>query len=658
MKTADAIACLRMLALDMVGNAGSGHTGAPLGMADIFTVLAQKLNVDPQHPGWINRDRLVLSNGHAVAVHYASLHLMGYDVPMAQLKNLRTLHSITPGHPEYGLTPGVDCTTGPLGQGIASAVGMALAEKILNARYRDDRGGVVDHATWAIVGEGCLMEGVSYEACSFAGLHKLGKLNVIYDRNLVTIDNPSQATLGEDIAQRFASFGWHVIDDVDGHDAAALEAAMDQALGVDSAPSLIIADTKIGWGGTAEFEGQPAAHGFMPWEANRKLLADKLDWSHEPFTVPQSSAEAWSKQKSGAENYARWEERLGEYASLQPELHGELVARIDETSAVPDLVSASAEWKSGSATRGYIGAGLRHIQEARSDVIGGSADLGSSTQALHGDSRILGQSADGDASYIAYGVREHAMGSITNGVAYHGGFRPFAGTFLVFLDYMRPPVRLSALSELSPIWIYTHDSIAVGADGPTHQPIEHLASLHAVPHLEVWRPASAVETAVAWEEALARKSAPTVLIGSRQGVAEFTRPSDDVVQQLRTKGAYIAHREQATHQWTLITQGAEVALCIEVAQQLSELGVRVVSVPCWDRFRDGGAAYQSEIAGVPVAQRLLVLTAAPGCMATIAGHHHVMTSFGASGATSDVLEHFGFTPNAIIEKLQNLSARP
>jgi transketolase len=668
---------LRALAMDAVQKANSGHPGMPMGMADIAEVLWNNfLSHNPANPAWINRDRFVLSNGHGSMLLYGLLHLSGYDLPLAELKNFRQLHSKTPGHPEYGLTPGVETTTGPLGQGLANAVGMALAEKILAARFNieNEKFDVINHYTYAFCGDGCLMEGISHEVCSLAGTWGLNKLIVFYDDNGISIDGPVQGWFTEDIPQRFKSYGWQVIESVNGHDPEALTHAIKQARKETSRPSLICCKTQIAYGSpnkanTADSHGSPLG------EAEITLVREKLDWPYGAFEIPEEIYDAWNAKAKGRTIEAAWDSKFAAYAQKYPELAAELKNYVagDVPQDFRKLIHDTAEsWVQESfkkplniATRKASQLALNAIAPAVKFLLGGSADLTGSNNTNWSKAEIFSlENPKGD--YVHYGVREFGMSAIMNGIALHGGLIPFGGTFLVFTDYARNAIRMSALMRQRVIYIMTHDSIGLGEDGPTHQPVEHLASLRLIPNLEVWRPAGPLETLIAWEQAIERKSGPSVLALSRQNLPfDFfvKQKSEQQAKQLNTRldlirsGGYVA-RESATSlkcEAILIATGSELELAMKAAENLENLGigVRVVSMPCVSLFVRQAEEYRVKILPVDIPAVVIEAGVSGGWYALRSVKAVVgLESFGESAPAKALYEYFGITLDGVIEKVK------
>jgi len=655
---------IRALSMDAVQQANSGHPGAPMGMADIAEVLWNDfLRHNPANPDWFNRDRFVLSNGHGSMLIYALLHLSGYDLTIDDLKNFRQLHSKTPGHPERGYTPGVETTTGPLGQGLANAVGMALAEKILASQFNRPGHEIVDHYTYVFLGDGCLMEGISHEACSLAGTLKLGKLIGFYDDNGISIDGKVHGWFTDDTPKRFEAYGWHVVRGVDGHDAEAVRRAVEEARAVTDRPSLICCKTIIGFGapnaaGTHGVHGAPL--GVEEIAASRTFL----NWPHAPFEVPDAIYRAYDAREKGAALEQEWNQLYAEYKKTHPDLAAEFERRL--AGALPEdwaqvveqaLVEVDAQ-AATIATRKASENALNVFGPHLSELIGGSADLtGSNNTWWKGCEAVTDRDAAGN--YVFYGVREFGMSAVMNGLALHGGFIPYGGTFLVFSDYARNAVRMAALMKQRVVFVYTHDSIGLGEDGPTHQPIEHLASLRLIPNMSLWRPCDAVETLVAWQAALERKEGPTSLIFSRQNLPHQTRDP----QQLKAirRGGYVLRDCEGTPEAILIATGSEVALAVAAAEQLAAQGrrVRVVSMPSTDTFEAQDAAYRESVLPRQVTARVVVEAASPDLWYKYVGHQGRvigMTSFGESAPAGKLFEHFGFTAERVAAAVRELLA--
>ncbi|MGB1249961.1 MAG: transketolase [Candidatus Promineifilaceae bacterium] len=652
-KSADTI---RVLAMDAVQAANSGHPGTPMGLADLAVVLwSEVMDYDPQRPDWVNRDRFVLSAGHASMLQYAALHLTGYDVSLDDLEQFRQWGSATPGHPEFGHTAGIETTTGPLGQGLANAVGMAIAEQHLGMIYNRPNFNLIDHHTYVIAGDGDMMEGVCHEACALAGHLGLGKLLVFYDDNKITIDGATELAHSEDAGARFAAYGWHVLHVDDGHDMAALLAATQTAKAEAERPSLIICRTHIGFGSPNK-QDTAAAHG-SPLGADEVMLTKlEMGWTYDPFDVPDEVAEFMLGvgQKS-AEAYQSWEKRFQSYIQLYPQM-GALFAR-GFKGVLPD------GWQSAlpafgtietMATRAASGKVLEELVPYVPVLVGGSADLTGSNKTLATNMPIFQRNAR-DGRYIHYGVREHAMGSIMNGMALYGGLRPYGGTFLIFSDYMRPAMRLAALMKLPVTYVLTHDSIGLGEDGPTHQPIEQLSSLRAIPNLWVFRPADANETALGWLVALERDDGPTALILTRQSVP--TLPED--VRGALHGGYVLSDRNNA--QVILIATGSEVQIAIEAQEQLDEIGIRsrVVSLPCWELFERQSADYRASVLPHHITARVSIEAAATFGWARYLGTFGKaigIDQFGASAPADVLYEQFGISAENVVATVHAMFA--
>lgn len=590
---------IRALSMDAVQRANSGHPGAPMGMADIAQVLwCDYLNHSPSHPNWCNRDRFVLSNGHGSMLLYSLLHLSGYDVSIDDLKAFRQLHSKTPGHPEVGETPGVETTTGPLGQGIANAVGMALAERLLAERYNQPDHAIIDHHTYAFLGDGCLMEGISHEVCSLAGTWKLGKLIAFWDNNRISIDGDVEPWFTDDVEGRFNAYGWHVISEIDGHDPEAIHAAIAAAKAETDRPTLINCRTVIGQG-APNLAGSEKCHGAPLGETEIQAARAALHWPHEPFVVPQDIQSAWDATRKGEALESAWQGRWEAYKAAYPDLAEEYSRRMN--GVLPESLSAHFQegFEKALATDGAIATRkasqqvLNQLVSQLPEFIGGSADL-TGSNLTKANTAVCITEGKGNGNYIHYGVREFGMAAIMNGLALHGGFIPFGGTFLTFLDYMRNAVRMSALMEQQAIYVFTHDSIGLGEDGPTHQPVEHLAMLRATPNLYTWRPADLLETYVSWQAALNFKRGPTCLALSRQSLPalnHFNRRVQDV-----ERGGYVLKNCRGTPEAILIATGSEVAIALAVADKLEEhYQVRVVSMPCMERYMEQDLDYRRSV---------------------------------------------------------------
>ncbi|MGB1883672.1 MAG: transketolase [Gammaproteobacteria bacterium] len=651
---------IRALSMDAVQAANSGHPGAPMGMADIAEVLWRGyLRHSPSNPQWFNRDRFVLSNGHGSMLIYALLHLSGYDVGIDDLKQFRQLHSKTPGHPEFGDTPGVETTTGPLGQGLANAVGMALAEAHLAARFNREQYPLVDHYTYVFAGDGCLMEGISHEACSLAGTLGLGKLIVFYDDNGISIDGKVEGWFTDDTVARFEAYGWHVVPAVDGHDAEAVAQALEIARRETDRPTLICCETIIGCGAPNK-GGTEAVHGAALGEDEIAATRKAIGWAHEPFEVPQSVATAWDAVDAGAALESSWNELLDRYcadygeagAEFKRLLAGELPA--DWNRVADAFVSESLNADGKEATRKSSEKVLDVFGAAIPELIGGSADLTGSNNTWHSSSvGISGPEPGGN--YVYYGVREFAMSAIMNGMCLHGGTIPYGGTFLVFSDYARNAVRMSALMGLGSVFVYTHDSIGLGEDGPTHQPVEHANALRLIPRLDVWRPADRAETAAAWRAAIERRDGPSCLLLTRQGLPQQVHAPDHAGDMSR--GAYICLEPSSAPQALVIATGSEVELARQLASDLNEDGaaIRVVSMPCLDRFVRQEQDWQDEILPPSINKRIAIEAGTTGLWYQLVGRDGLvlgLDQFGASAPAAELFEHFGLDHDSCLARVK------
>ncbi len=642
---------LRVLAMDAVQAARSGHPGAPMGMAEMAVALWHRhLKHNPANPRWADRDRFVLSNGHASMLLYALLHLTGYDLPMVELRRFRQLHSKTPGHPEAGLTPGVETTTGPLGQGLANAVGMALAERLLAEHFNRPGHTVVDHRSWVLVGDGCLMEGISHEACSLAGALGLGKLTVLYDDNGISIDGAVTPWFNDDTAARFAAYGWQVLGPVDGHDVTALDATLKAARADTARPALILCRTTIGAGSPAR-EGTAQAHGEPLGEQEIAAVRQRLQWPHPPFEMPPELARRWNACEAGALAESAWRRRFEAYRSEHPALADEFERRQQGTlppgaaAALQALVQRFADEAESLATRKASHKALAALTALLPELLGGSADLTASNLTDFPGCGAVNNGAGG-GRHIHHGVREFGMAAVMNGLALHGGFIPYGGTFLTFSDYSRNALRMAALMKLRVVHVFTHDSIGLGEDGPTHQPVEHAASLRLIPRLDVWRPCDGAETAAAWAAALQAGDRPSALLLSRQNLPAQARSAVQLAQVQR--GAYVLADAPAA-QAVLIASGSEVALALQAQALLREQGlpVRVVSMPSSTVFDRQPPAWRDAVLP-PALPRIGVeagvsrFWGAYGCVAALG-----VDGFGESAPAADLFQHFGFTPQAL-----------
>jgi transketolase len=655
---------IRALSMDAVQKANSGHPGAPMGMADIAEVLWRGfLKHNPSNPNWPNRDRFVLSNGHGSMLIYSLLHLTGYDLPMAELQNFRQLHSKTPGHPEYGYTPGVETTTGPLGAGISNAVGMAIAEKTLAAQFNREQHHIVDHFTYVFLGDGCLMEGISHEACSLAGTLKLGKLIAFWDDNGISIDGHVQGWFTDNTPARFAAYGWHVISDVDGHDPQAINAAIEQAKAITDMPSMICCKTVIGFGSPNK-SGSHDCHGAPLGNDEIAAAREFLNWPHAPFEIPADIYAAWDNKQQGQALETQWHQQFSAYQQAYPELAVEFERRVlqqtlpADFSAKADAFIEQTQAKSDNiASRKASQNTIEAFATMLPELIGGSADLAGSNLTLWSGSKGIQEHADGN--YIFYGVREFGMSGIMNGISLHGGFINYGATFMMFMEYARNAVRMSALMGIQNIFVYTHDSIGQGEDGPTHQPIEQLTNLRTTPNLVTWRPCDATESAVAWKNAIERQSAPTALVFSRQNLTAMARSSEQV--NLIAKGGYILQDCAQSPELILIATGSEVALAVKAAAVLTEQGkqVRVVSMPSTNVFDQQSADYKASVLPAHVTKRVAIEAAHVDFWAKyvgLAGAVVGMTTFGESAPGNALFEHFGFTVDNVVNTAQRLLA--
>ena len=655
---------IRALSMDAVQKAKSGHPGAPMGMADIAEVLWRDfLKHNPQDPSWPNRDRFILSNGHGSMLLYSLLHLSGYDLSIEDLKQFRQLHSKTPGHPEYGYAPGVETTTGPLGQGITNAVGMAIAEKALAAQFNQPGFDVVDHHTYVFLGDGCLMEGISHEACSLAGTLGLGKLIAFWDDNGISIDGHVEGWFTDDTPARFEAYGWHVIRNVDGHDASAVAAAVAQAKAQSDKPTLICCRTVIGYGAPNK-GGSHDCHGAPLGDTEIAAAREFLQWPHAPFDIPADIYAEWDAKARGAQQQNEWQQLFARYAAAYPQqaeefsrrVAGELPANWAEQSQayIAKLQATPANIASRKASQNALEAYGALLPE----FMGGSADLAGSNLTIWSGSKPL-TAADASGNYVYYGVREFGMSAIMNGIALHGGFVPYGATFLMFMEYARNAVRMAALMKQRVIFVYTHDSIGLGEDGPTHQPVEQLAALRATPNLDNWRPCDQVESAVAWKAAIERTTGPTSLIFTRQNLAQQNRTDEQVAAIAR--GGYILKDSKATPELIIIATGSEVELAMQAAAQLEQQGkaVRVVSMPSTDVFEQQDAAYREAVLPAAVTKRIAVEAGITDCWYKYVGLNGKiigMTSFGESAPAEQLFAHFGITTEKVIEAAQQLLA--
>lgn len=652
---------IRALSMDGVQKANSGHPGAPMGMADIAEVLWRDfLNHNPSNPKWSNRDRFILSNGHGSMLLYSLLHLTGYDLSIEDLKNFRQLHSKTPGHPEYGYAPGVETTTGPLGQGIANGVGMALAEKVLASQFNRPGHEIVDHHTYVFMGDGCMMEGISHEACSLAGTLKLGKLVAFWDDNGISIDGHVDGWFTDDTPARFEAYGWHVVRNVDGHDANSIKAAIEQAKAVSEKPTLICCKTIIGFGSPNK-AGSHDCHGSPLGAAEIQAAREKLGWAAEPFVIPSDIAAQWDAKEMGAAKERAWNEKFTAYTNAYPELAAEYKRRIagdlpsDWTSKSQEYIEQLQANPSTLASRKASQNSIEAYGKLLPEFLGGSADLAPSNLTMWSGSKSLTKD-DTSGNYIHYGVREFAMSALMNGIALHGGFVPYGATFLMFMEYARNAVRMAALMRQRVIFVYTHDSIGLGEDGPTHQPVEQLTSLRSTPDLSTWRPCDQVETAIAWKYAIENDNGPTSLIFSRQNLEQQSRTADQLENV--KKGGYVLKEPSGPVDSIIIATGSEVALAVQAADALSNEGfnTRVVSMPSTDVFDAQSAEYKESVLPKTVRNRVAVEAASKdfwfkyvGLDGSVIG----METFGESAPAELLYQHFGITKEHIIKSIKD-----
>ncbi|QIE96804.1 transketolase [Pantoea stewartii] len=652
---------IRALSMDAVQKAKSGHPGAPMGMADIAEVLWRDfLKHNPTNPAWLDRDRFILSNGHGSMLLYSLLHLTGYDLPIEELKNFRQLHSKTPGHPEIGYTPGVETTTGPLGQGLANAVGLAIAERTLAAQFNRPQHDIVDHFTYVFMGDGCLMEGISHEVCSLAGTLGLGKLIGFYDHNGISIDGETEGWFTDDTHKRFEAYNWHVVGEIDGHDAEAVKAAIKEAQSVTDKPSLIICRTVIGFGSPNK-AGKEEAHGAALGEEEVALTRKQLGWNYPAFEIPQEIYQQWDAKEAGAAREKAWNDKFAAYQQAYPKLAAEYTRRMNgempanweaETARfIADLQANPQKIASRKASQNSLEAYGKMLPE----FLGGSADLAPSNLTIWSGSKSIKEDPAGN--YIHYGVREFGMTAIGNGIAHHGGFVPYTATFLMFVEYARNAARMAALMKARQILVYTHDSIGLGEDGPTHQPVEQIASLRVTPNMSVWRPCDQVETAVAWQAAIERHHGPTALILSRQNLAQPERTAEQVANIKR--GGYVLKDCEGTPDVILIATGSEVEITLGAATKLTTGGhkVRVVSLPSTDLFDAQDAAYRESVLPSAVKARVAVEAGIAdywykyvGLDGAIVG----MTTFGESAPAEKLFAEFGFTIENIVSHAEAL----
>ncbi|WP_444910981.1 transketolase [Microbulbifer sp. TRSA005] len=651
---------IRALSMDAVQKANSGHPGAPMGMADIAEVLWNDyLKHNPANPEWADRDRFVLSNGHGSMLLYSLLHLSGYDLSIEELKNFRQMHSKTPGHPEYGYAPGVETTTGPLGQGITNAVGMALAEKVLAAQFNRPGYELVDHHTYVFMGDGCLMEGVSHEACSLAGTLGLGKLIAFYDDNGISIDGEVEGWFTEDTPKRFESYGWHVIPNVDGHDATAIKAAIEEARANSDKPTIICCKTVIGFGSPNK-QGREECHGAPLGDDEISLVRETLGWAHAPFEIPAEIYADWDAKPKGEAQEDEWKDIFADYREEFPELAAEFERRMrgelpaDFFAKADDYIQQCQDDAQKIASRKASQNALNAYGPLLPEFLGGSADLAGSNLTIWSGSKGV-SAEDASGNYVYYGVREFGMSAMMNGIALHGGFVPYGATFLMFMEYARNAVRMAALMKQRVIFVYTHDSIGLGEDGPTHQPVEQLSALRSTPNLHTWRPCDATESAVSWKMAIARKNGPSTLVFSRQGLAPQPRNAAQLAQV--EKGGYVLSDCDGTPEAIIIATGSEVELAMAAQEKLGGKKVRVVSMPCAEAFMEQDESYRESVLPSAVRARVAVEASHQDYWYKFVGFDGAiigMSSFGESAPGGELMRHFGFTVENVVETVEKV----
>lgn len=656
---------IRALSMDAVQQANSGHPGAPMGMADIAEVLYNDfMNHNPANPEWANRDRFVMSNGHGSMLPYSVLHLTGYDLPIEELKNFRQLHSKTPGHPEYGYAPGIETTTGPLGQGVTNGVGMALAEKVLAAQFNKDGHDIVDHHTYVFLGDGCLMEGISHEACSLAGTLGLGKLVCFYDDNGISIDGDVIGWFADDTPKRFEAYGWQVIPKVDGHNADAIREAVDQAKSNSTQPTLICCQTVIGKGSPNK-EGGHDVHGAPLGAEEIAATRANIGWASEPFVIPDDVYAGWDAKEKGAAQERDWTSKFEAYQSAFPQEAAEFERRVagdlpaNWAEEADKAIAAINERAESPATRVASKNALNEFAPLLPEFLGGSADLTPSNNTFNVESKYInsdhGPETDFSGNYLSYGVREFGMSAIMNGVALHGGFIPYGATFLMFSEYARNALRMSALMKIRSIFVYTHDSIGLGEDGPTHQGVEQTATLRMIPRMSVWRPCDGVETAVAWKSAIEKTDGPTSLILTRQGLPHQARTAAQIGDI--AKGGYVLKDCEGTPDAIIIATGSEVSLAMGAAEKLSGKKVRVVSMPCVNTFDAQDAGYRESVLPASVTARVAVEAGVTGGWYKYVGFGGKVVgldTFGESAPANVLFEHFGFTVDSVAAAVESV----
>lgn len=650
---------IRMLAAESVEKAKSGHPGAPMGMAEMGAVLwRDHMHHNPLNPKWVNRDRFILSNGHASMLIYSLLHLTGYHVTTNDLKNFRQIHSNTPGHPEYGYTDGVETTTGPLGQGVSNAVGMALAEKLLSHEFNRDNYKIIDHYTYTFIGDGCLMEGISHEVCSLAGTWGLGKLIVFYDDNGISIDGEVDSWFNEDVKKRFEAYNWHVIERIDGHDINKLNEAIKSAKAVADKPTLIICRTTIGKGSPNK-SGKEESHGSPLGSSEIQLVREQLNWQYSPFEIPESVYKDFDCKASGMKKENEWNQLFTDYQSMYPELASDLLRRVEHKLPEnwEEIINKGVELANNKAeyiaTRKASQNAIEYFAEFLPEFFGGSADLTGSNLTRWSKAQTLDEKNHFVGNYASYGVREFGMSAILNGLYLHGGLRPFGGTFLMFSEYARNALRMASLMKIAPIFVYTHDSVGLGEDGPTHQPVEQLASLRVIPNMHVWRPCDTVETMVAWGSAVSQTKTPSSLVFSRQNLKFMPRDQDKLHNII--KGGYILIDGGANPDFVIIATGSEVELAVNVSTRLIEDGktVRVVSMPCTNIFDHQTPEYIKSVLGGGKHMVAIEAGVADTWYKYVGTNGTIISidTFGESAPASTLFNHFGFTVEAILAKL-------
>ena len=656
---------IRALSMDAVQRANSGHPGAPMGMADIAEVLWNDfLKHNPNNPNWDNRDRFVMSNGHGSMLIYALLHLTGYGLSIEEIKNFRQLHSKTPGHPEYGYAPGIETTTGPLGQGLANAVGMALAESVLAAKFNKDEFDIVNHYTYVTVGDGCLMEGISHEACSLAGTLGLGKLITIYDSNQISIDGDVSGWFTEDVPSRFESYGWHVIRNINGHNPDEIKIALENAIENINQPSILCCNTVIGWGSPNK-AGKESSHGAPLGNEEIQLTREKLGWQYEPFKIPDEYYAAWNAKSKGKELEDEWQKKIAAYEKKYPELTAEYKRRIK--GQLPDnwnditqeyinsIVDKAEPIASRKASQNAIEAYAKHLPE----MIGGSADLtGSNLTNWSGSILINNQNKNGN--YISYGVREFAMAAINNGIALHKGFIPYSGTFLMFSEYGRNALRMAALMKIQNIFVFTHDSIGLGEDGPTHQAVEQASSLRLMPNMSLWRPCDAVESTVAWQAAIERRDGPTSLLFSRQSLEHINR-NEPQLNNIK-RGGYILVEGTKNPELIIVATGSEVEMAMNVTTELNSKGkkIRLVSMPSTDVFDKQDDKYKETVLPFSCRNRIAIEAGVTDYWKKYIGLDGLalgIDTFGESAPAKKVFEYFGLTEQNLKKEINELTVK-